>query len=47
VEELWSVSGWDKNFSFLQNIQIGLVAQPAHYSVDVRDVFLGVKLAMA
>jgi len=36
-----------RNFSFLQNIQIGLGAQPTPYSVDVGDVFLGVKLAMA
>jgi len=28
-------------------IQIGLGAQPAPYLLDVGDVFLGVKLAMA
>jgi hypothetical protein len=38
---------WIRNFSFLHNIQFGLGAQPAPYSVDVGDVFLRVKLAMA
>jgi len=36
-----------RNFSFLQNKEIGFGAQLAPYSVDVRNVFLGVKLAMA
>jgi len=36
-----------RNFSFLQNKEIGFGAQPAPYSVDVGYVFLGVKLAMA
>jgi hypothetical protein len=34
-------------FSFLENIQTGLGAQPAPYSGDVGDVVLVVKLAMA